>query len=297
MTLRHARVLLAVLEAGDLQGAAERLNVTQPAVSKALTEMEEGLGAPLFAGNRRHQRPTALCVRLAAAARALEANVRRAAEEIGAVARGAAGELLIGASNVALIRLVPQAIALMQREFPRLNLNVISHPVPRMFDELRAGRIDVLVARAPFHVPPGDLCTTGLGDIPEVVVASVSHPLSSARRLTWEAACGSAWLWPLKGTRKRDLQDRFWRRQGLPRPDSVIEVGDTALSLSLLQGNPMFAVLPLHSAQMAERFGIARIVSLKVDLPLGDLSMWHVLEPQGEVVQRFKAIVLGVVSA
>jgi DNA-binding transcriptional LysR family regulator len=292
MTLRHARTLLAVMEAGSVSAAADRLNVTQPAVSKTLAEIEEGVGAPLFAGSKRHPRPTALCMRLATLARKLEAALRRAANEAGSFARGATGELVIGASNAALQGLLPDAAVEMLAEFPNLTLTFSGHPVERMFDELRAGSIDVVLARVPWDEHPADLRPTLLGNVPEVLVVSRRHAMAADRsRITWEAACGSAWLWPVKGTRKRELQDRMWRRNALPAPSSVVELGDTALALSLLQRCELFAILPQHTAEMAQRLGVADTVPLAVDYELGDLYLWHTNEPQTEVVERFKQVV------
>lgn len=297
ITLRHARVLLAVLEAGTVSGAAERLSVTQPAISKTLAEIEDGLGAPLFAGGKRNPRPTPVCQRLAVLARKLEANLRRAADDVGSVARGASGELLIGTSNAALLRIVPDVMAAMRREFPRLTLNITSHPVAKLFDDLRAGRIDIMMARVPREEHPADLRAITLGRVPEVLVISRCHPLSSARRISWEGACESDWIWPLKGTRKRELQERLWRRLGLPQPHSLIELGDSALAIALMDRQPLFAILPLHTAELAEHFGVAKILPLEVDFDMGELSLWHVQEPQTDVVERFKTIVEGVLRA
>ena len=294
MTLRHARVLLAVLEAGSVSGAADRLSVTQPAISKTLAEIEEGLGSPLFAGSKRNPRPTAMCMRLAILARKLEANLRRAADDVGSVARGASGELLIGTSNAALLRIVPDVMVAMRREFPRLTLNITSHPVHKLFEDLRAGRIDIMMARVPKEEYPADLRAFVLGAVPEVVTMSRCHPLAKAQRVSWEGICESDWIWPLKGTRKRELQDRFWRRMGLPPPRSLVELGDSALAIAMMDRHPLCAVLPLHTAQLGQHFGVVTIAPLSIDIDMGDLALWHANEPQTDVVERFKSIVEGV---
>ena len=289
MTLRHARVLLAVLEAGGVSAAADRLNVTQPAVSKALAEIEDGIGAPLFVGGKRNPRPTVMCSRLATLARKLEANLQRAADEMGAFFRGGSGELLIGTTGAALQRVMPEVVVAMKAEFPSLTLTITTPPAARLFDELRAGRIDLVIARVPRDEHPADLRSLPLGPMPDVLVVSRQHPAAARpERIDWAGACESAWLWPLKGTRKREQQERFWRRQGLPRPHSLVELGDAALALALLQRQPLFAVLPLHTAEQAVRQGAAVIVPLPVDLGLGDLALWHLDEPQSAVVQHLK---------
>ena len=291
MTLRHARVLLAVLETGGVSAAADRLNVTQPAVSKALAEVEDGLGAPLFVGSKRNPRPTLMCSRLAALARKLEANLQRAADEVSAFFKGGAGELMIGTTGSALHRVIPEVVVAMKAEFPSLTLNIATPPAARLFDDLRAGQLDLVIARVPRDEYPADLKAVPLGPMQDVLVVGHQHPsVASVEHISWESACESTWLWPLKGTRKREQQDRFWRRNGLPRPRSTVEVADGGLALALLQRQRLFAVLPLHTAQQAVRQGAASIVPLPVDLGLGDLVLWHLDEPQSPVVERLKGI-------
>src|SRR4030095_2670562 len=57
--LRDLDTLLAVVEAGRMRGAAEHLHLSQPAISKAIRELESALGVPLFERSRTGVRPTA----------------------------------------------------------------------------------------------------------------------------------------------------------------------------------------------------------------------------------------------
>ena len=75
MSLRHARVLLALRDTGNISAAADLLHVTQPAVSKTLAELEQGLGQTLFVRRGRNMQPTPLGRRLLVLAVKLDADL------------------------------------------------------------------------------------------------------------------------------------------------------------------------------------------------------------------------------
>jgi DNA-binding transcriptional LysR family regulator len=58
LRLRDLDILMAIIETGSMGKAAKRLNVSQPAVSKAIVELEDALGVQLFDRGRRGVVPT-----------------------------------------------------------------------------------------------------------------------------------------------------------------------------------------------------------------------------------------------
>ncbi len=293
LSLRHLRVLQALSEAGSLGAAADALHVTQPAVSKALSEIEQGLGQTLFVRRGRSLRATALGERLIRLAQKLDADLQRGGGDIASIVRGASGELLIGATNAALPQVLPDAMAAMKLEYPHITLSVRTHALTGLINELREGRLDLVVARIRPHEAPPDLEPLCLIAQPEVAAISTVHPLAKAsHKLGWDTLNQQAWIWPLPGTRSRSLQDRLWHDMGQPLPTNLVETGDVMLTLSLLKRMPILALLPQHVARLAAQNGIAKILPLDADLGLADLTLWHLREPQSEVVERFKQLML-----
>lgn len=290
MSLRHLRVLLALTDGGSISAAAEALHVTQPAISKTLAELEQGLGQTLFARRGRRIRATALGDRLITLGRKLEADLRRSGEDVASLVRGTSGELLIGATNAALTDLLPDAMAAMKVEFPGAALSVRTHALTTMFDDLRTGRLDLVIARVEPQEAPADLEGQRLQTQHEVVAISAGHPLARSRRISWEALSDQAWIWPLPGTRMRVLQDRLWQGRGLPLPSNVIQTDDLMLMLSMMRRVPLVAFLPLQVARTAARDGLVKILPLDAELSLAEQSVWHLREPQSELVERFKQL-------
>lgn len=293
LSLRHLRVLQALADSGSLSAAADLLHVTQPAVSKALAEIERGLGQTLFMRRGRSLRATALGERLVELARKLEIDLQRGGGDIASIVRGASGELRIGATNAALPQILPDAMAAMKQAYPNITLSVRTHALTGLIGELREGRLDLVIARIRPHEAPADLEPLCLIAQPEVVAISIVHPLAKASgKLGWETLNQQAWIWPLPGTRSRSLQDRLWQDMGLALPTNLVETGDVMLTLSLLKRMPMLTLLPQHVAKLAAQNGIAKILPLDADLGLADLTLWHLREPQTAVVERFKQLML-----
>lgn len=288
MSLRHARVLLALHDTGTLSAAAERLHVTQPAVSKTLAELEQGLGQTLFLRQGRHLLPTALGRRMLALARKLEADVQRAAGDVATLVRGASGEVRVGATNAALARLLPRAITAMKRENPGVTISVRTHALRSLFAELHAGTLDLVVARAMPQDEPLGLARVALVPQPEVLTMSAHHPLAGTPDLGWEALSRQRWIWHLPGTRTRLRMDRFWQDMGLAPPADLIESGDAMLALSLMRDMPLVAVMAHDMAMVAARRGVVVILPHPVDLGFGPMGIWHLPDAQVEAVERFK---------
>src|SRR5689334_10300806 len=98
--LRNADLLrpfLAVARTGNLSAAARELSLSQPALTKSVRKLEEIVGVPLFERRARGMTLTGSGTALLAHARRIEAQCRFADAEIGAIARGEAGSIRIGA--------------------------------------------------------------------------------------------------------------------------------------------------------------------------------------------------------
>jgi len=290
LTLRHLRVLLAVAKEGSVSAAAESLHVTQPAISKVLTEMENGLGQTLFIRRGRRIRATALCERLLALGRKLEIDLRRGGEDVASLARGVSGELLIGATNAALTDLLPDAMVVMKTESPGVALSVRTHALTTMFEDLRQGRLDVVLARVQALESPGDLERVSLMRQKEVLVISSCHPLAASRRFSWEMLAEQSWVWPLPGTRMRVLQDRLFQSKNLALPTNLLQTDDLMVTISMMRRMPLVGYLPEHVARTTARDGHVKILPLGADLPLDEMCVWHLREPQSELVERFKQL-------
>ncbi|MBB2971556.1 LysR family transcriptional regulator [Mesorhizobium sp. RMAD-H1] len=139
-SLRQIGYFLAIAEAGSIRGASERLNISQTALSQALTELEEELGTPLLARRRSHgANLTAAGVRLLGEARA----VLDAAGDLYSAAhgweQGLTGRLTVGCYTTMAPLLVPRLFSGFRERHPAIDLELMEGSTDEIRAELRAG--------------------------------------------------------------------------------------------------------------------------------------------------------------
>jgi DNA-binding transcriptional LysR family regulator len=124
MNLNHLAIFHAVAQAGSMTRGAERLDVSQPAVSKQVRELERALDVSLFDRVGRRVRLSQAGETLADYARRLFALARAAEEAMADVRAVGRGRLVIGASSTIGTYLLPGVVAEFWRRHPRVELLV-----------------------------------------------------------------------------------------------------------------------------------------------------------------------------
>jgi DNA-binding transcriptional LysR family regulator len=173
MELRHLRYFVAVAEELHFGRAAERLHVTQPAVSEQVRNLEDELGVRLF---DRTQRNVALTD--AGTALLTEAyRVLRQAEAARLAARGAgdrpAHVLRIGYVPTALPASIPRNLRRLVAAMPNLHTTMEPGSGLELVEAVRTGELNVAVVSMP--VPTAGVRATALGDQRAVAVFPVGH--------------------------------------------------------------------------------------------------------------------------
>ncbi|RVU35832.1 LysR family transcriptional regulator [Hwanghaeella grinnelliae] len=184
---RHLEVFHALMEAGSVSRAAERLNLTQPAVSLALSAFEKELGFPLFHRTKGYFAPTgeaqALHAETEVGLLALTRIERRAAE----ISSGRVGSISIASNGAVAINLLPWLIADFQKYYPEIyvDLKIRSSRQIAMFASGR--QVDIGLIDAP--VPVAGLDTT-IFKLPCVCVFQEGDPLGKEAVIRPEMLAG-----------------------------------------------------------------------------------------------------------
>lgn len=159
---RQVEAFRAVMLTGAMTAAAERLHVSQPAVSRLIRDLEAELGFPLFHRRGNVVEPTAQ-------AHALQVEVERAfvgLEQIRAFAEGLrtgqGGWLRVAALPAVAAGFLPRFVAGFSRERPQLRLLVDGLPSLEVRSRVAAGQVDVGIVAYPFQ--DGSLVVTPLED-------------------------------------------------------------------------------------------------------------------------------------
>lgn len=179
MDLRHLRYFLAVAEAGHITGAAERLGMQQPPLSRLIRAMERELDVLLFRRKARGVELTDAGRAFHDKARAILAEYDDAFEVARRTARGEQGRIRVGVTPTGPFHpLVPQVLGAFRNTYPSVSLTLEEHLSADLVERLRNGRLDAAFVWTP---SVEGLLVHRLADERLVVAISSGHPLAQRK--------------------------------------------------------------------------------------------------------------------
>ncbi len=286
--LEDLSAFLAVMEVGTFHGAAARLNLSQPAVSRRIAKLEQALGSSLFERNTRSVIPTLAAKRLQARAEAL-------IDDATDIARAMRDDSIAFEHQRQAIVTVASVPSVMSRIFPAALAHLASEGVvPRIrFLDLSAnetavavsnGEADFAVCTLPAMEP--NTAFQPLFDERMVLALRSDHPLAEMEQIQPADLVEERLILPARGTGNRLLLD-----EALARMDLLLrwtfEVNRTATALDLVSGGVGVAFVPVSSLKgAAVRHVVGRTVSdMAISRPVG------ILTRRGKVESRSAAAV------
>jgi len=181
LNLHLLRLFVAVVEHDGFSAAARAVHVSQPAISRAVRDLEAQLAVPLLVRTPRGVKLTAAGETLYAHARGVFASERAAEEAMEALRGLDRGRLHVGASfNVATYTL-PPVIGQFVARHPGVEFTLSAVHTRQLCEMLLGFEIDVAIAEAPVNDPRIEVRRWRWDEM--VVIASPSHPLAGKRRI------------------------------------------------------------------------------------------------------------------
>jgi DNA-binding transcriptional LysR family regulator len=149
LNLDQLSTFAQVIELGGFSAAAQRLNLSQPAVSLQVRQLERRLGVRLVERVGRRATATAAGLDLLAHARRIESAVADAAEAMAVHAGGTVGRVRIGTGGTACIYLLPPIVRVLRQRFPSLEIVVSTGNTPDVLKGIEANAVDVGLVTLP----------------------------------------------------------------------------------------------------------------------------------------------------
>ncbi len=262
LKLHHLQMLVALGEQGNLTHVARMMHITQPALSKWLSHLEDEIGLTLFERHSKGLRPTEGGKLLLQHAQRLINDMERSQHELARFKQGGlVGSLKIGCSPVAT-DCVSQAILHLLKEMPTLHLSIEEKVMTPLLQDLLAGSVDVVVGRIGGRALQLPLNYRVLYTEPVCFVARPEHPLAKYAILSWNDLANWRWIvWPT-GTPIRISIDNALVDHGVMLPENTIESASMNVSTNLLQSSDMISILSLRLAQRYASQGQLVILNL-----------------------------------
>lgn len=246
MKLSTLQALVAAVEDGSLRSAARRLNVSQPALTKMIRELEIELAAPLLVRTSQGVLPTAQGQVLFERAQKVSKELQAATDQISQLGGQMRGELNIGAVPVAVMLLIPEALRTFGREFPEIKLRVSEELYIAQLQRLRSGQVDIAVGGIPTGLASGEFVTEELMTTTMVVVVRKGSPRAKATRLA--QLIDAKWVYTGTST-DTGYAAQLFESHGLQAPPTGAVVNSTLALLSLVGSGDYVGLLPRQIAQ------------------------------------------------
>ena len=242
MRLQQLQLLQHIAEIGSLRAAAERMHVSQPALTKALRHLEDEFGTTLVTRSPRGARLSAAGELLSARAGVALRELDRAREEVAWHVERTHGSVALGVSPAAAAMLVPATLDRFLARWPTARVRLLDTLYPRAFSQLRAGEIDLAIGPLPSGEGSRDIRVLPLFASPLVVTARKGHRLQCARRLA--ALAEARWLLtgPAGGPGDPALLD-LGAKSGADTPATLVCESFSTL-LALMREGDYLAVMP-----------------------------------------------------
>lgn len=240
---RQLLLLVALAEEGNIHRAAQVLNMTQPAASKLLKDLEEVLGVELFDRLPRGMRPTWYGESMIRHARMVLANLGQAYDEITALKAGLFGYVGVGAITTPGIMLLPSAISKVKQDHPNLRVTLDIETSPLLMERLEQGKLDLVVGRLSTEHDKSAFRYEQLAEEPVCALVRNGHPLLSMAELSLRDVGSSGWIVPPAGSILRHRFELMFQEEGLAPPVNLVETSSLLFVTKMLEQSDMIAVL------------------------------------------------------
>jgi DNA-binding transcriptional LysR family regulator len=264
LKLRHFRLLSAIDEHGSLLKAANAVAISQPGATKALQEIEQAVGHPLFLRTNRGLQPNELGHCVVRYARLILQDMVHLREEMIGILDGHGGRLAVGTIMGAVPLLAHHLTRLIERN-PEIRVELVEDTSANLLELLDEGRLDLAICRTSVSARPEKYVDRRIWQEQLAVVANVRHPLANGPA-TLKDLEGSTWIVYAANMPMRRYLEQEFQAQELRFPTGLVETTSAFATLSLLQRNLNFvALLSTEVANVLS--GTQATTILPIDLP------------------------------
>ncbi len=287
---RQLLLLVAIGDEGNIHRAAELLNMSQPAASKLLKDLEDVLGISLFERLPRGMRPTWYGETMIHYARIALSSLQQAGNEIDALKSGRFGQVSIGAITGPALSLLPQALSIVAREHPSLRVQLAVESSDVLLDRLSQAKLDIMIGRLFERDDKTNLSYERLADEPVCAVVRPGHAMLNVAGLKLKQLEQSPWIVPPAGSVLRHRFELMFQEAGLKIPPQLIETSSLLFTTKMLQQSTFIAVVPTDVARYYASYGMVALLPIQLSCTMDAFGIimrrdW-LLSPAAKVVLK-----------
>jgi DNA-binding transcriptional LysR family regulator len=277
LTIRQLRALAVLQSAGSVTAAANRLNLTQPAVTLQLRNLQALAGLPLIQRTGDGMVLTDAGLNVLALAERVEAALLDCERSLDMIAGRSGGRVSIAAVSTAKY-FVPFVIAAFSRRFPKVDVTLRIGNREDIREALRGYDLDIaIMGRPPVDV---QVEIRPLGKHPHVIIAAADHTLSNKKRIAVADLASESFITREIGSGTRMLMEQFFQKSGL-KPKIGMEMDSNETIKQAVIAGLGIAFISQHT--VSHELDEGRLVALKVaGLPV--MRQWHAIRRTDKIL-------------
>ena len=253
LKLSDLRLFQSVVERGGMAKAATYLNISQPAVSKAIAALESMLRVRLLDRNPRGVEPTVYGRALLNGGVAVFDELIKSVKQIEFLADPAAGELRIGCTEAGAAGFVPAVISRLSERYPRVIFRVVSADAVSLVErELPQRKVELAIGAMPGPLSAGDIEATILFDDRHFVMAGERNKWVRRRNIKLAELVQEPWILPPPESPMGLYIAEAFRGNGLEPPHSQVVSFSIPLCHHLLATGRFLTMHPVVMARLGK---------------------------------------------
>ncbi|MBL8157186.1 MAG: LysR family transcriptional regulator, partial [Anaerolineae bacterium] len=261
--LHKLQIFLHVAQEGSFSAAAERLFITQSAVSQHIKELEASLGRTLFERGRRGVRLTPAGETLYRYAREIFALVARAETALTDVEQLPAGKVSLGATPGIANYLAPEWVQNFRRRYPKLTAAIQTGVTSEIIQAVLARRLDLGLLEGELDGYTDErLGWVGLAEIEQRVIVGSRHPWWNAEAVTLDALGGQTFVMRPLNSQSRIWVDQVLRQRGIEPAVGAEFDSPEAIKRAVMRGTCL-TILPEYVTQQEVEAGLLRALPVR----------------------------------
>ncbi|HAF55870.1 MAG TPA: LysR family transcriptional regulator [Thauera sp.] len=283
------KALVQVADSGSIRAAARAMSLSQSALTKALRELEEDVGAELlqrsYKGIGFTPEGNALLVR----ARLVLATIEKARAEIHQMRGGAGAHVKAAITPLVTATVLPRVLTAFRRAQPEAELTFHEGLLVQALPGLIEGKIDFAIALASPQDLPYEIDFEPLADTEAIPFVRASHPLTGTE--DWRAVADAEWVLNLSAGSQRMNLVGWLETHGLPAPSRILHCSSPFLILELARRNDLIGYGPkvlITDPQVGVGLRPLPLQPLPPTMPLGLLTLRGV--PLGSAAKRLATL-------
>ena len=262
---RNLITFVVLAETGNMTVAADRLNITQPTLTKRLQQLELHYHCKLFERLPRGVKLTPLGEALLPFARSIKETYLQADEAVDAVKRDHLEEIRVGAGPLFHLRYLGKAFETLREEFPNTRIRLTADLNSRNLPSLRSGSLDLVFGTNQYLGPSDHVRFVPLTMVDQGLVVSVDHPLTKLHVVDPVSLQKINWIVYSDTADNEEMMIAYFSSQGLSPPNIVVETTSFSLGLQMVADSPLTMTIPVQLEPILDQ---SRLKVLQPDPPI-----------------------------